>query len=656
LHLILRSARRRLETAAAVALAAALVTASAFLIAPHDAAAAGTGSQISAAATSLGLPTTINLSQAPSESASASSVTYSISVPSGLRPATLVGTLQAQSNPGSGYLEIESSAGTVLSLVRLPDTSRATRNVSFTVPLGALQTVDGTAQISFALSGTKTVDCNSIQVAVSPTRVDFTGTPLAPHTVDKFFTKGLQRVSIYTDATPTAAEEQATLELTQSLISNYGVASIDVRALSGSGAPPAPASAFGRTVVIRQAGAPGVSVVPAVGGGSVLLLSGGASSLPKQAKLFAASLAQLAHAGTAVVLRPGAVPRATATNSYTFGQLGLSALASVYGERTLTLTLNVGQLGGSLRGLTVHLIGGYTPIGPPGQGTLTATVGSVPLANLRLNGSGRLNTGFSIPHQLISGATKVALTVTYSPEIQCLPATPSMTFGLFPSSYITVDRPATQLGGFLSLPGAFAHGIDVALQNNAIAELDAAAKTIVGMQGPAGVALTPHLIPFGQAASNRVGTLIVADGAGVKSLGLDPPLQESGAQISASFPGNPRIGLRGGFAALESFADPPHGRIVLLVTATRAWAALTPLFSGISAKGWSSLTGDTYASVAGGRPTNLTIRTSGISTFTPPPPPSSSWQIIFIVVGLAALGILAFMIGRWQVARRRRRP
>jgi hypothetical protein len=568
----------------------------------------------------------------------------------------LVGALQVQSNPGSGYLEISSSAGTVLSLVRLPDSSRATRSVSFTAPLGGVQTVDGTAQITFSLSGSTTIDCNSIQVAVSPKRVDFTGTPLAPRTVDNFFTKGVQRVSIYTDATPTAAEQQAALELTQSVIANYGAASIDVRPLAGSGSPPAQASAFDRTVVIRQAGTPGVSVVPAVGGGSILLLSGGARSLPTQAKLFAASLAQLAHAGTAVVLRPGTLPQATAANSYTFGQLGLSALASVYGERTLTLTLNVGQLGGSLRGLTVHLIGAYTPIGSQGQGTLTATVGSVPLANLRLNGSGRLNTAFSIPHQLISGATKIALTVAYSPEIQCLPATPSMTFGLYPSSYVSVNRPATQLGGFLSLPGAFVHGMDVALQNNTITELDAAAKTIVGMQGLAGVALTPHLIPFGEAASNRVGTLIVADGAGVKQLGLDPPLEESGAQISASFPGHPRIGLTGGFAALESFADPSHTRSVLLVTATRTWAALTPLFSAISVKGWSSLTGDTYASVAGGPPRDLTIRSSGISTFTPPPPPSSGWQVIFIVVGVAALGILAFMIGARQVARRRRRP
>lgn len=624
------------------------------LIAPHDAAAASAAPQISSSATSLGLPPTIHLTQLPSETGSATSVTYSLLVPSGLRPATLVGTVQAPSSPGSGYLEIEDSAGAVLSLVRLPGSSRGTPTVPFTASLAGLQTVGGTAQLTFALSGTNTIDCNPIQVNVGPGRVGFTGTPIAPRTVDTFFTKGLQRVSIYTDPTPTAAEDQAVLELTDSLIANYGVTSVDVHALAGGSSPPATTSAFDRTVVIRQGGTAGVSVVPAVGGGSILQLSGDASSLPTQAKLFAASLAQLAHATKAVVVRPETVPQATGVTTYTFGQLGLSALASVYGERTLALTLNVGQLGGALRALTVHLIGGYTPLGSQGQGTLTATVGSLPLANLRLNESGRLNTAFSIPHQLITGATKIALTVNYSPEIQCLPGTPSMTFGLYPSSYITVDRPATQPGGFLSLPGAFVHGMDVALQNGTITELDVAAKTIVAMQGLAGVALSPHLIPFGEAASNSVGTLIVADGAGVKQLDLNPPLEESGAQITASFPGQPRIGLAGGFAALESFADPSHSRIVLLVTATRTWAALTPLFGAITAKGWSSLTGDTFASVAGGPPTDLTIRSSGVSTSTPPPPPSSGWQVIFIIVGVVALGILGF--SAWRVIRRRRVP
>jgi len=628
-----------LATAATFAGAALLSAGSAFASAPF-----------SVPGTTVGLPSQISLYE------TAANATYTIATPTGEHPAELSGEVTVSSSFGAGYLQIDNSAGTVLRVVRLPSAANPSGQQPFTVSLaGLLPAANGLTSITFVERGGSTPACTvPPRVTLSSLVVKFAGTPTAPRTIDDFFPAGLQRVTIYTSAQPTTAEEQAVLELTTALTANDGLQSVAVKALPASGAPAAPTSSFDRTVVIRQGGNPAVSVIPGPGGGSILQLTGDASSLPDQASLFASSLARLAHTARATVNHPAQPNIAIGASSYTFSQLGLSATMSVYGTQSTALQIDEARFGPSVSSITVHLIGAYTPVGPQGEGTLTASVQNIPLLNLRLNASGSFNSTFTIPRELLSRSTVIELTADYSPGIVCVPDTPAMTLAVYPQSYVTADHSSKLLGGFPSLPQSFVKGMDVALQASSIPELNAAAETAAGMQGLTGVALRPQVIPFQQAAGSHNGTLIVANESGIKQLGLNPPIGKNANQLSAALPGHPNLTVSGGFAAIESFADPAHNRNVLLVTTTGGWGQLDSIFSAIATTGWYALVGDSYASVNGGTPVDLTIRSSGVSAVTPPPPTSLKWQIIFIAVGAVALAILFFLLGLWRGHRRRR--
>jgi hypothetical protein len=622
------------------------VLTSAALLAPGSALAAA---PFSVPGTVVGLPSQISLYE------TAANATYSIATPAGEHPAQLSGEVTVSSTFGSGYVLIENSAGTVLRSVQLPTAANTSGQQPFTVSLAGLLTKNGLTPVTFVERGGNTPACTvPPRLTLSSLVVKFAGTPTAPRTIDDFFPTGLQRVTIYTSAQPTAAEEQAVLELTTALTANDGLQSVTVKPLPASGEPAAPTSSFDRTVVIRQGGSAAVSVIPGRGGGSILQLTGDASSLPHQASLFASSLARLAHTARATVNHAAKPSVQIGASSYTFAQLGLSATLSVYGQQTASLAIDEAQFGANVSSITVHLTGAYTPIGSQGEGTLTASVANIPLANLRLDASGSFNTTFTIPRELLSRSTAVELTADYSPGIKCEPDTPPMNLAVYPQSYVTADHSSKLLGGFPSLPQSFVKGMDVALQASSIPELNAAAETAAGMQALTAVALRPQVIPFTEAASSPDGTLIIANESGIKQLKLNPPLGENAGQLSAALPGHPNLSVGGGFAAIESFADPAHNRNVLLVTATGGWQQLNSIFSAIATTGWYALVGDSYASVNGGTPVDLTIRSSGISTVTPPPATSLKWQIIFISVGGVALAILFFLLGFWGGGRRRK--
>jgi hypothetical protein len=628
-------------------LLAATCAIAATLLLPAGAAAA---TSYTVAGSSIGLPAQVSLYE------TAATATYRLSTPAGEHPVELAGEMTAGANFGSGYLLVENAQGIVLRSVPVPAPTSISGQSFFTVSLAGLTTANGQTPLTLAIRGGNTPACTvPPHLTLTSLAVRYAGKPTAPTTIDSFFPSSLGTVTIYTSPTPTSAEEQAVTQLATALTVNYGAQSVQLKALPANGATPAaPASPFDRTVVVRQGPAAAVTVTAGSGGGAILQLTGDATSLPHQASLFASSLARLAHAKSATVNKPALPTTSTRASSYTFAQLNLSATLSVFGSQTVALPIDESQLGAGLSAITVHLIGAYTPIGPQGEGTLTASVQNIPLANLRLGSSGSFNTTFTIPHELLSRDTVIDLTADYSPGIKCEPDTPAMSLAVYPQSYLTVNRSTKLLGGFPSLPESFVKGMDVALQADTIAELNAAVQTVTGMQALTSVPLSPQIIPFAQAANSRVGTLIITNDAGIKQLGIEPPLGDSANQLSAALPGHPDVTVAGGFAAIESFADPKHGRNVLLITTSGGWGQLNTIFHAIATTGWYSLVGDTYASVAGGTPTDLTIRDSGVSTVTPPPTTSKTWQIIFIASGGVALAVLAFLVGLWRGRRRRK--
>jgi hypothetical protein len=600
----------------------------------------------------LGLKPSVNLAQ------TGYTTTSNVPVPAGLHPAILNGVLTVGQNAGSGDLEVEDASGSILGSVALPSATSASGEVRFHVPLGGLAVSRGSARLTLALRGGSAQGCVvPPEVLLSALSTTFTGTPAQPRTIDDFFPPVLQRITIDTDAQPTLAEQQAVLTLTAALTAHYAglPPTIAVGALPPGGAVSAPpASPLDRTVVVREGGSAGIALSTAPGGAAILQVSGTGAALTRQASVFATSLSSLLHAPRAVAeSAPARAVRSTASQ-YTFSQLGLSAGGQVVGAVSSPLTLPEGVLGGPLNSITVHMLGTYTPVTAPGRGTLTASVGGVLLAGVGLGPSGKLDTTFTIPRQLLSSSTQIQLTVDYGPGTLCGPVTPPLSFSIFPWSSITVARQVTPSGGFATLPGSFLRGMNVAVQGGSTAALNAAAIAVSGLQTLTGTQLEPTVIPFGQGATSRTSTVIAADSASVRRLRLNPPLALAPGQISAQLVGAPSIAVSGGAGAIEVFADPSRRRTVLLVTTTGAWSLLDPVFSALSVSGWFGLSGDTYASVNGGPVRKLTLRSSGVATFTPPPPPpSKGWAVTFIVVGGVALAILAFIFGGWYAIRRR---
>jgi hypothetical protein len=587
----------------------------------------------------LGLPSGVVITQANE------SQTETIPVPSGLRAVALTGVLHAPIGFGSGYLEVDSANGVYLGSVRLPAAAGRRPVVHFRIPLTGVAAQDGNLTIALVVRQASNGPgrCGpSAELALTQLATSFTGRPTTPTTIDAFFPPVLRRVTLYTDPDPSPAEQQAVLQLTAELVNHYAPLPlrVDVEPLPATGPPSIPSGLLDRSVVIRQQAPAGISVIASARrSGTVLELTGSAAQLPVQVSLFAARLAALAQVPSAVITQAASAPRLNTASVYTFSQLGITGSTTVLGQGSLSIGLDQGLLGGPLDSIAVQLFAGYTPVVAPAQGTLTISNGSIVLDAVRLGPSGHLDTTFQIPRPLLTRKVGLQLALDYSSGIACAPLTPPLSFSIDPRSTVSVTHLTSAAGAFSALPTAFLGGFDVALQDESIDQLRDATLTVAGMQALTAAPLLPEVVSLGQIRTAGLGSLIVADSATVARLGLDPPLQGSGAQIAAEVPGPLRATVADGVGSIQAFADTAHNRTVLLVSTTGSWSLVSPLFTTLADSGWGNLDGDVYVAGEAAHPTDLTIRDSGTVFFAPQT--SHGWVIWFVLAGIVLVALLA---------------
>jgi len=595
----------------------------------------------------LGLPSSVQLNEVDQTQ------TYLIPTPSGLHAVALNGVVYAPINFGVGYLEVVDAAGAPLGWVRLPRTGYL-GEVHFHVSLRGVPATDGAVTIGLQLrqaGGSFYNHCGiPPQVTVAGLSTAFSGRALAPRTIDAFFPPVLHHVTIYTSATPTAAEQQATLQLTAALVAHYEPLplAVTVAQLPANGnLPPAQNPLFDRVVVIAQTGGGGIAIIPD-GASTALALTGSATTLAVQTALFTEQLADLAQVPNATVTAANAAPQLNTASAYTFSQLGISGSAEVLGQNSLSFSLDQGTLGGPLSSATVHLYADYTPVIAPARGTVVISSGSVVLDTIALNRTGRLATTFTIPRPLMTRKIPITLALTYAAGNVCAATTPEMDFSLEPWSAVTVTTLGAAAGGFNAVPTAFLQGMDVALGQPSISQLSDATEVVAEMQALTVAPLDPQVVSLRAAAASGLGSVIVAGSPLVDHLGLNPPLAGNATALSVDGRSRLRLQLNGGLGSIQSFVE--NNRTVLLITTTGPWSLLNPLFSDLTSAGWSSLSGDVFVAGPARHPEDLTIRTSGIATFTPSD--AGSWELWFVLAFLIAAALGGGALLRWWIRRK----
>ncbi len=180
-------------------------------------------------------------------------------------------------------------------------------------------------------------------------------------------------------------------------------------------------------------------------------------------------------------------------------------------------------------------------------------------------------------------------------------------------------------------------------------QLSYAARVVAAIARFAKTDLTPQVVDLQSAATGTSGALIVANSNAINQTSLNPPVSGDGSIVNFALPTELKVNIDNGLGSIQAFADPPRNRSVVLVTTTKDWALVDPIFSNFegSAGDWSQLKGDVLVAGAEGAPTNVAIRPTG-NVFEPGSTASRWWHYGSIVGGvlaaIAASAVLAVAV------------
>lgn len=596
----------------------------------------------------LGLPSSVDLD-------ATSSRDFTIPVPQGARGVVLTGQIRSAQGIGDAQVAIDDAHGRPVAsfgVSAAPGTSSP-----FTADLSALPVVDGAVSMRMMLRPAHSPSdrCSSAPAVTLfdlATTFGIVGTA-PPRTVQDFLPPVLTGMTVKVPRTPTAAEQQAALDLVTAVTTHYLPAPVDVRIAASDAepaGPPAMDDPLHRTVVITEGGDPAVTVERDGDGRRYLAISGSAQTLPQQASLFTSQTSALAQGASVTVTEPGG-PAVHGTDTLTFGQLGASAQALVLGRTDAHVGFAPTAFGSpGLGAARVRLLADYTPVHPDDTASLVIESAGVVVQTLRLDESGHVDRSFDLPTQMSGRSTGITMQLTFTPRGGCTPFTAPMSFRTDPRSTVSVVAGADPRGGFASLPLAFAPSVQVALGDSDSGHLSRAAAVLQSIQRLTATPLNVVVVPPEEAASSGSGALVVADAATVEALKLSPPLSGSAESARVDLATPLSATVSGGLGSIQAFTH--GGRTVVLVTASGDWAPVDRLLSYAAGldDGWASLSGDVLVAGVDGEPATLTVRTDGSPRLLAETP--TSWRR-WLWLGGAALIVAAASVGATWVRRRR---
>ena len=561
-----------------------------------------------------------------------------IPVPPGVRPGELRGSIGSAVNLVDGRVDVLDGRGVVLGSIPAP----AEGSAPFTVDVSAALIVEGTARLSFVVH-----DRNPQQNSCSPPpsvtlnqlAVTYLGQTPFPALVADFLPGYVDQFLIRTGPTPSAATQQAALELVAKLTRQYRP--VPVRVDVDTTAGPAPLGPPTRRVIELREGAPaGLTVTNPNSPDAALVIVGRGDELSRQIALFADRRITLAQTSSASV-NTATVDIPQSANVKTFAQLGMTGKTSVLGTTTLYAGFDVSQFAvGSIQEARLHLIGHYTPV-VGGEASMVVRSGDAVVASRRLGESGLVDITGTVPAESVQSNVVLALELRYLPSQPCAPLNDRIQFSLDPASTVSVTPGTHNRGGFPALPMAFTPDFDVVIDQPA--HLHFAAEAVNLMAQQSGVTLQPRLTDLPAAAGSGRGLLVVATGEDLAGAGLTPPVS-IGKTVTIGGTPTTDVDLMGPIGVVQVFSQ--QGRKVLAVNGTQDWSLVDRSVEYIRAlpSRWGSLSGDVVATGAAGQTVALTVREGGtlLNEY-----PGDGWKWwawltagIAVVILLGAAGVL----------------
>lgn len=557
-----------------------------------------------------------------------------VPVPQGATPRLLIGQMGSMINVG-GRVDVFDARGILLGSIAIP-TDVAT--IPFTVDVSRADVTAGASALSFVIrdSSQPASSCaEAPSVTLSQLATTYSGPTPNPWSVADFLPGYLDQITIQIGDEPTRDQQQAALALVARLTHLYRP--IPVRIDVDTSATPMPADVSGlrRVVSIRDSDQAGFVVENPDSPAAVLVISGRGPALLRQVELFADRRFELAQSvSAAVTSAEQTVP--LSTRSLTFGEMGISAQASVLGSSTVYLGFDAAAFAvGQIDHARINLRARYTPV-TSADASVTLRSGDVVVASHVLDESGVLNMSGDIPAGPISSNVGLALEIRYIPSGECAPVYDRMTFSVDPRSTVAVTPGTNNRGGFPVLPMAFTPEFDVAIENPAQIGHAAQAINLMGQQST--IALRPNVATLDDAAKRGSGLLVVATGQELVRAGMNPPLLSDAGDVDVN--GNPVTGIdvNGPVGVIEAFSH--NDRMVLAIQASGDGLAEQSFdhIRGLDAR-WASLTGDVVATGAAGITVALTLREGGTMTS---PVVGDAWKWwVWVTIGLGISAIFA---------------
>jgi hypothetical protein len=582
---------------------------------------------------------------------------FTFPVPTGFAATRLRGLIHAPVDFGAGFVEITDSTGRFLATVDLPAVVANQAVVPFDVDISAARVSAAELGLSFTVREAALPvgeRCGlGERVAISDLATVFAGVEPAPTTVASFFPPVLQRLTIYAPIDADDGEEQAVLALASSVARMYRPQSTTITVVKQPrGAAPPAAPQFTRAVVVENGDA-GLAVVNPDSADVYLKVTGRGDQLAAQASLIANQMQSLVQVADARVDKAGSSGE-PAFDTATFGDLGMSGESSVLRTATMTVGVDRAALGaGRIDGLQVHLLATHTPVNPQDSASVTVSVNGQAVHTAPLQETGRVDATFDVPREFLGQRINLEFGLTFSPRQLCSPTIAPLSFQLDPRSTLTMRRGGAPLSGFGAVPSEFSPEFLVALDGSNPNQLHYATRVVAAIARLTGAPLMPRVVDVKAAADASVGALIVANAATIEQTNMRPPVGGESANVQLDLRDELRADINRGLGSIQTFADAPRNRSVVLVTTSGAWTLVEPLFGYIDQlpDGWSSLKGDVLAAGAEGRVTNLTI---GSGESAPAAQDDATDQRVWVAVAVGAVLLAALAVGAALWARRRR--
>jgi hypothetical protein len=600
--------------------------------------------------TALGLPASIGIISADSKQ------DFALPIPQGTRAQRLLGRIDLPVESPAGYLEIQDSQGTFLAAVDIPPVVANRVTVPLNADISAAQVTGSSLGLSFVVRQINDdLRCRPRQqITITDLSTVFVGDEPAPTTIASFFPPVLERVDIYAPEDADQSEQQAVLTLASAVARFYSPQQVRIGVTSQQrGSAPPPAGPRARAVVVER----GNSDLTVVSGGTPdahLKLSGRGDQLSGQVSLLTNDLQSLAQVPSARVDQPGATTE-TPTDSMTFRDLKMLSDAEVLGAASFTVGVDRAALGiGRVDRAQVHLLGDYTPVSPDDSATISVSVNGEVFHTAALDGSGRVDTTFDLSGEALSQRINLDFELTYTPHLPCSTMTAPLHFWINPDSTLTAQRGGGPAGDFRSLPSEFGPEFLVAFDGSGPDQLSYASDVVVSIAGLTKAPLTPRVVDLGATLNSETSALIVARTKALEQSELQIPVGGDGSTISVDLPTALRANIDRGIGSIQTLADRPRDRTVVLVTTTAAWTLVPPVLDYLAGLpgGWADLTGNVLAAGAEGVPTDISVTVGGAAE--PAPEQSKDWPIwAGIGAGIVVLAA-AVAIGLWLLRRRRK--